>query len=73
MRLAKVKHFIADVIEPRKKANVLSIVYNVLMAIIVIASCAFVFVDIFTPDDSLWSNIAHRIEIISAARRFARE
>ena len=65
MRLAKVKHFIADVIEPRKKPGVISIIYNVLMSLIVIASCAFVFVDIFTPDDSMWSNIAHRIEIIS--------
>ena len=65
MKLAKVKHFIADVIEPRKKPGVISIIYNILMSLIVIASCVFVFVDIFTPDDSMWSNIAHRVEIIS--------
>ena len=65
MRLAKVKHFIADVIEPKKKASAISIIYNILMSLIVIASCVFVFVDIFTPDDSMWSDIAHRVEIIS--------
>ena len=65
MRLEKAKRFIADIIEPRKKASVLSIIYNVLMAIVVVVSCVFVFVDIFTASDSKWSQIADLVEIIA--------
>ena len=65
MKLEKMKRFIADIIEPRKKANALSIIYNILMSLIVIVSCFFVFVDIFTSKDSMWKGIAHLIEIIA--------
>ena len=51
MRLEKAKRFIADIIEPRKKASALSIIYNVLMSIVVIVSCVFVFIDIFTASE----------------------
>ena len=65
MRLAKLKHFIADTIEPKKKASALSIIYNILMSLIVIGSCAFVFVDIFTEEGTYWNNIAEIVEIVS--------
>ena len=65
MRLAKVKHFIANVIEPKKKASALSIIYNILMSIIVIASCAFVFVDLFTEKETYWNNLAAKLEIVA--------
>ena len=65
MRLEKAKRFIADIIEPRKKASALSIIYNVLMSLVVIVSCVFVFVDIFTASDSKWSQIADTVEIIA--------
>lgn len=65
MKLEKMKRFIADIIEPRKKANALSIIYNILMSLIVIVSCFFVFVDIFTSEDSMWKGIAHLVEIIA--------
>ena len=65
MRLPKIKHFIADIIEPRKKASALSIIYNILYSIVVLASCVFVFVDLFTENGTFWNNIAHTVEIVS--------
>ena len=65
MKLEKIKRFIAEIIEPKKKANVLSIIYNILMSLLILASCAFVFVDLFTEEGSLWHTIAHRVEIVA--------
>ncbi len=65
MRLPKIKHFIADIIEPRKKASALSIIYNILYALVVLASCVFVFVDLFTESGTFWNNLAHKVEIVS--------
>ena len=65
MRLSKLKHFIADTIEPKKKASPISIIYNILMSLVVIASCVFVFIDLFTPADSYWNQLADKIEIIA--------
>lgn len=65
MRLEKVKRFIADIIEPKKKANVISIIYNILMSILILASCAFVVVDLLTPEDNFWNILAGRVELIA--------
>ena len=65
MKLSKLKHFIADIIEPRKKASVVSIIYNILMSLIVAVSCVFVFVDIFAAQDSPWVEVAKKVEIIA--------
>lgn len=67
MRLAKVKRFIASTIEPKTKPSVLSIIYNVLMSIIVITSCVFVFVDLFTAQGTFWNDLAHTVEIIAVS------
>lgn len=65
MRLAKLKHFVADTIEPKKKPSALSIIYNIIMCIVVLSSCAFIFVDLFTPEGSFWHNTAHIVEIVA--------
>ena len=65
MRLSKLKHFIADIIEPKKKAGPISIIYNVLMSLVVITSCVFIFVDLFSADGSLWHNVARIVEIVA--------
>ena len=65
MRLEKVKRFIANTIEPKKKAGPVSIIYNILMSLVVIASCVFVFVDLFVQDGSYWDKIADKVEIIA--------
>lgn len=64
MRLEKTKRFIADIIEPRKKASVISIIYNILMSLIVIASCVFVFIDLFSSNEQLL-HIAEIVEYVS--------
>ena len=65
MRLAKLKYFIADIIEPRKKANALSIIYNILMSLVVITSCVFVFIDLFAGDNENLVRIANIVEYVS--------
>ena len=64
MRLAKLKRFIANTIEPKKKASPISIIYNILMSLVVIASCAFVFVDIFSSDE-YYKHLGKIIEIVA--------
>lgn len=66
MRLPKLKHFIADIIEPKKKAKPISIIYNILMSIVVITSCVFVFIELFFTDASPeLKNIADIVELVS--------
>lgn len=65
MRLAKVKRFVVDIIEPKKKANVLSIIYNILMSLLVIASCVCVFIDLFAEEGTIWDTIAQKVELIA--------
>ena len=67
MRLAKLKHFVADTIEPKKKPSALSIIYNILMCIVVLGSCAFIFVDLFTPEGSFWHNTARTVELVAVS------
>ena len=65
MKLAKLKHFIADVIEPKKKAGPLSIIYNILMSIIILASCVFAIIDIVVDETSFLDYLAHIVEQVS--------
>lgn len=65
MRLAKLKHTIANIIEPKAKANVASIIYNIIMSLIITASCIAVFFDIFTEDGSELQTLAKTIEIVA--------
>lgn len=65
MRLAKLKHAIADIIEPKKKPSVVSIIYNVILSLVIITSCVFVFVDIFAPEGASIHEMAHIVEYIA--------
>ena len=65
VRLAKTKRFIADIIEPKKKANPLSIIYNILMSLVIITSCVFVFIELFALDNEQLQHIADIVEYVS--------
>ena len=67
MRLEKLKRFVADTIEPKKKPSVLSIIYNILLSLVVLASCVFIFVDLFTEEGTFWHNLARTIEIVAVS------
>ena len=65
MRLSKLKHTIANIIEPRQKANVVSIIYNVLMSLLVTISCVAVFIDIIMEEGSYLQTLSKTIEIVA--------
>lgn len=70
MRFSKIKHFIAEIIEPKHKAGPLSIVYNILLSIIVITSCAFIFVELFVPHGNVLHDVAFIVEIVAVSSFF---
>ena len=65
IRLEKLKRFIASIIEPKAKPSVISIIYNILMSLLIVASCAAVFIDLFTPADSLIHKVAATVELVA--------
>lgn len=67
MRLEKLKTAIANVIEPKKKASAISIIYNILISLIVLISCGFIFVDVFVPGKTIWHQIAFVMEIVAVS------
>lgn len=64
MKLEKVKRAIIEVIEPRNKPSVISIIYNALFSSFLITSLVLLFIDLFVPEENPIHQVLHIIDYI---------
>ncbi len=62
--MKKIKEFIAKIIEPEGKPSPISVVYHIIMGIIIVLSCAAVFVDVWLDVPEI-SEFIHTFELVT--------